>query len=232
MIFTNQKVANYLIQKNESLILRKHIDNNNNNNNNTQIFGKDTEKITQYLKYKSESSALYDIYDSSIIQTHSKLNKEYYTHVTSPIRRAVDFYIHLLLRNNKFFPVIEKEIINKINVFNKNSKRFYRAVKRMEYIFSINKEEKIREYGYIIKIGKKKLTVYIPNLNLEEKIVIIPNKLEKIAEINFFDENKIEYSIDNEIKNYTLYQKVDIELYVFIKNENIFDKLRIEICDK
>jgi exoribonuclease R len=238
MIFTNQKVANYLIQKNESLILRKHIDSNNNID--THIFDKDAQKIAQYLKYKSESSALYDIYDSSgdIIQTHSKLNKEYYTHVTSPIRRAVDFYIHLLLRNivseysnNQFFPLIEKEVINKINLFNKNSKRFYRSVKRMEYIFSINKEEKIAEYGYIIKIGKQKLTIYIPNLNLEEKIVIIPSKFEKIAEIISFDDTHIEYSIDNEIKKYNLYEKVNIELYVFIKNENIFDKLRVEICD-
>jgi len=229
MIFTNQKVANYLIQKNESPILRKHINSQVSDKN----FGEDTEKIAQYLKYKSESSALYDIYDSSgeSIQTHSKLNNEYYTHVTSPIRRAVDFYIHLLLRNNQFYQVIEKEVINKINLFNKNSKRFYRNVRRMEYIFSINKEEKINESGYIIKIGQKKLTIYIPNLNLEEKIVIIPSKFEKIAEIIFFDETKIEYSIDNKIKKYNLYQKVNVELYVFIKNENIFDKLRVEICD-
>jgi len=228
MIFTNQKVANYLIEKKEKVILRKHININNDENN--YNFEKDTEKIKQYLKYKTESSALYDIYDESgkIIQTHSKLNEEYYTHVTSPIRRSVDFYTHLLLRN--IVSSVEKEVINKINLFNKNSKKFYRSVKRMEYIFSINKEEKITEYGYIIKIGKQKLTIYIPNLNLEEKIVIIPNKLEKIVNIVSLDETHIEYSIDNEIKKYNLYQKVNVELYVFIKNENIFDKLRVEIC--
>jgi exoribonuclease R len=236
MIFVNKKIAEFLIVQKEkienNIILRKHVQTLKTFDNEINIFGTDNEKMMNYLQYKNESSALYDIYNRDLQQTHSKLNNEYYTHVTSPIRRSVDFIIHLLLRNKE--EIFEKgemiQIINNINLFTKNSKKFYRNIRRLEYIFSINEEiDKKITYGYIIKISKQKLTVYIPSIGLEEKIIIIPNKLEKIATILFLNDTKIEYKIENEIKEYNLYEKINVEIHVFIKNENFFDKLKIKI---
>ena len=62
-------------------------------------------------------------------------------------------------------------------------------------------------YGYIIiiNINNLTLTLYIPEYNLEEKVIIISDK------------------------QYNLYEKVNIKLWVFTSFENFFDKLKVEI---
>ena len=54
-------------------------------------------------------------------QTHSKLGDEFYTHFTSPIRRGVDFAIHLLIIANLEGKHLEynfdENIINKIKIY-------------------------------------------------------------------------------------------------------------------
>jgi len=235
MIYTNKEIANYLINMNLSnIILRKHDYSNiifeNKNIDNS---------LEKYLKLRCEKSALYEIYDNTLDnnQKHSKLGNEYYTHFTSPIRRAVDFFIHMLIIKKK--DIIDKNelyiMINKINTFTKKSRKFDRQSKRLDFLFKIGySKENILTYGYIINISKNKLTLYIPEYNLEEKIIIIPKKFENICNIetNYDDNNiiqSIEYKIDNENKSYTLYEKLNIKLWIFLSFENIFDKLKIEI---
>jgi hypothetical protein len=87
-------------------------------------------------------------------------------------------------------------------------------IKRLDFLYSINKEE-IITYGYIIKIGNYNLTLYIPEYNLEEKVIIVANKFDKI--------------LNDKIDKYNLYDKVHIKLWVFTTFDNIFDKLKIEI---
>jgi hypothetical protein len=78
-----------------------------------------------------------------------------------------------------------------------------------------NKDSNIETYAYIIKTNHNTITVYIPEYNLEEKIITINKKFEKIDDIN-----KLEYK---------LYEKINIKLWIFTTFENIFDKLKIEI---
>jgi exoribonuclease R len=267
MIFTNKKIATYLMNQNvENIILRKHELSFSNidielHQNNPLLF--------YYLKNRNENSAKYEIYNSNSDskQTHSKLKDEYYTHFTSPIRRAVDFYIHLLLldrldtldtldtHNKKKRIEIDtlQKYIDKINIFTKNSRRFSRNVNRLEFLFTIKELEKnIETYAYIINIYDNKITIYIPEYHLEEKIILIPKKLEKITNITYSYEDsdkkkiiKIDYLIDNSIDKlrddsfdnsrndkkhiYSLYQRINIKLYVFTSFDNLFDKLKIEI---
>ena len=232
MIYTNKFIAKYLIDLNLSnIILRAH----NSQSTILEISTKDlNEKLFNYLKVRNEESAHYKIYDPSEFsqeQTHSKLGNEYYTHYTSPIRRAVDLFIHaLILKKTDLFSKEQLEnIIEKINIFTKNCRRFDRVAKRLKFLYSIKEDiDNIETYCYIIKIEKNRLTVYIPEYNLEEKITIIPYKFEKITTLEF-DKYSIKYSIDNDEKKYYLYQKLQIKLWVFTSFENIFDKLKIEI---
>ena len=247
MIYTNKKIANILMINNNinaNLILRKHnknydeinkcdLNNQNNLDNINNI------KLIDYLKIKEENSALYEIFDDSKLQTHSKLNNEYYTHFTSPIRRCIDLFIHgLIIENKNLYDknILEKYIIN-INTFTKNSKKFNRMANRLEFLFNIkNLDENIITEGYIINISKNKLSIYIPKYNLEEKIIIIPRMIEKIVNCklvtnNFNTITEISYNIDNNEKTFELYQKINIKLWVFLNCENIFDKLKIEILN-
>jgi exoribonuclease R len=232
MIYTNKFIAKYLIDLNLSnIILRAH----NSQSTILETSTKDlNEKLFNYLKVRNEESAHYKIYDPSEFsqeQTHSKLGNEYYTHYTSPIRRAVDLFIHaLILKKTDLFSKEQLEnIIEKINIFTKNCRRFDRVAKRLKFLYTIKEDiDNIETYCYIIKIEKNRLTVYIPEYNLEEKITIIPYKFEKITTLEF-DKYSIKYSIDNDEKKYYLYQKLQIKLWVFTSFENIFDKLKIEI---
>ena len=236
MIYTNKFIAKYLIDLNLSnIILRAHNSQSTISTTSTKDLN---EKLFNYLKVRNEESALYKIYDPSEIdqlQTHSKLDNEYYTHYTSPIRRGVDLFIHaLILKKTDLFAKEQlQNIIEKINIFTKNCRRFDRVAQRLKFIYSIKDAkdtiDNIESYAYIIKINKNRLTVYIPEYNLEEKITIIPYKFENITTVEF-DEYSIKYSIDNESqKKYDLYQKLQIKLWVFTSFENIFDKLKIEI---
>ena len=234
MILANKKVAEYLIEKKlKNVILRVH---NSLINNILDNDLKIENELKEYVNIRNEKSALYKIYEEDELnQKHSKLGNNFYTHFTSPIRRAVDFFIHMLIIKNK--DILDKNelqsIIDKINIFTKNSRKFDRNVKRLDFLYSIkNNEKNIITYGYIVKITKNKLSLYIPLYNLEEKVVIIPYKFEKIVEINCNQDemiDKIEYVIDNVKKEYYLYQKLEIKLWVFTSFENIFDKLKVEI---
>ena len=233
MIYTNKYVADYLIKKDLSnLILRKHefsdfnLDNKNLNND-----------LMKYLKNRNQNSALYEIYDKELNQKHHQIGNTYYTHMTSPIRRSVDFFIHLLIIENK--NIMEKEELNKyiekINIFTKNSRKFGRNTKRLEFLYNVKKlDENIETYCYIISISSSKITVFIPEYNLEEKIIIIPYKFNNISTVNLNKDehdiiHSIDYNIDNIYKYYSLYQRINIKLWIFTSFENIFDKLKIEI---
>jgi exoribonuclease R len=235
MIFANKYIAKYLIDKNISnLIVRKNdaisfeyssVENN--------------EELTNYLNLKREHSALYEVYDINKTQTHSKLGNDYYTHFTSPIRRAVDLFIHGLILEDKNLIENECELqkyIEHINIFTKNSRKFDRNVKRLEFLYNSKKlEEHITTYGYIVDINMYRIRVYIPQYNLEEKIIIIPYKFKNNVKINKLSEldnnslHMIDYTIDDINYIYKLYQRLELKLWIFTKSENIFDKLKLEI---
>ena len=238
MIFANKFIAKYLIDKNISnLIVRKNeLSNYNYEKIINQFY---SEELTEYLKLKSENSALYEIYDINKNQIHSKLGNDYYTHFTSPIRRAVDLFIHGLIIEDKNLIEDENELqkyIEHINIFTKNSRKFDRNVKRLEFLYNSKKlEEHIITYGYIIDISMYRIRVYIPEYKLEEKIIIIPYKFKDIVKINNLLESEnnslsmIDYTIDNINYVYKLYQRLELKLWIFITSENIFDKLKLEI---
>ena len=226
MIYTNKMIAKILIDRDaQNIILRVHKP----KIMNESIYLED-EKLLHYLNIKSENSATYQIYDNLKEQKHSKLGDEYYTHFTSPIRRAVDFFIHMLILQKDYKYTSEElaVIINNINIFTKNAKKFDRNVKRLDFLYNIkNLNDNIITYGYIIKISNYYIKIFIPDYHLEEKVILINNKFKNIAESEIID-NEIIYMIDGLTKKYTLYQKINIKLWVFTLSDNIFDKLKIE----
>jgi ribonuclease R len=238
MIFANKFIAKYLINKNISnLIVRKNeLSNYNYEKIINQFY---SEELAEYLKLKSENSALYEIYDINKNQIHSKLGNDYYTHFTSPIRRAVDLFIHGLIIEDKNLIEDENELqkyIEHINIFTKNSRKFDRNVKRLEFLYNSKKlEENIITYGYIVDINIYRIRVYIPEYKLEEKIIIIPYKFKDIVKINNLltlennSLNMVDYTLDEKNYVYKLHQRLELKLWIFITSENIFDKLKLEI---
>ena len=246
MIYTNHNVAKYLIKHNvKNVIIRtqkipKNVD---------EIKDNIDESVLKYINIKNEMSAKYEIYDPSSnnlpnhLPNHYRLNLDFYTHYTSPIRRAVDFYIHALFlgRNNIFSTEVLNNMIDNINTFTKNQRKFQRQLRRLSFLVEIkNKYEAKNDNNliteaYIIEIKERFLVIYIPEYKLEEKICIIQKKFEKIVKSNVFlnDDNNIieKINVIDETKEYTyeLYQKIMIKMYVFLSFDSIFDKVKIEI---
>jgi ribonuclease R len=245
MIYTNNSVAKYLIKHNvKNVIIRtqkspKIVD---------EIKDNIDESVLKYINIKNEQSAKYEIYNTSSNHSpnhspnHYRLNLDFYTHYTSPIRRAIDFYIHALFlgRNNIFSTEVLNNMIDNINIFTKKQRKFQRQLRRLSFLVEIkNKYESKNESNliteaYIIEIKDRFLVIYIPEYKLEEKICIIQKKFEKILKSNVIlnDNNEIEkINIIDETCNYTyeLYQKIMIKMYVFLSFDSIFDKVKIEI---
>jgi ribonuclease R len=223
MVYTNHNVAKYLIKHNvKNVIIRTQkspeiVD---------EIKDNIDESVLKYINIKNEASAKYEIYDpkinnsSNYLPNHYRLNLDFYTHYTSPIRRAIDFYIHALLlgKRNIFSTEVLNNMIFNINTFTKNQRKFQRQLRRLSFLFEIkNKYETKNENhliseAYIIEIKDRFLVIYIPEYKLEEKICIIQKKFEKIIKSNVIlnDNNIIEkINIIDETQEYTyeLYQK-------------------------
>ncbi len=234
MIRTNEKVAEYLVNNLEDssrTILRVCYGNNKELNENKFL---EEHGLFKYMERKEMKSAEYKYYNKDEYMGHSMLGLNLYTHFTSPIRRSVDFYIHLLLLNKN----IEKYDLLKINSFMKRTRKLDRDCKRMNYIFKIKKGEAESQLkGFITEITEKYIKVYIPDYELEEKIFIDDRygysklkKIQFIKEAQSLEENQIiKLRIDDDNKEYNLYEEREIKVWVFVKEDNFFNKIKVEI---
>jgi len=221
MIQTNQYMAKYMSQHfPKHCILRVH---------EAQESLIDDGTLAHYLQRRESKSARYEYYKSDS-QTHSLCN-DLYTHFTSPIRRSVDLWNHLVLRG-----IIQEEIIDLdfIHSFMKRMKKMQRNSQRIEIIERIlykgeNKGEKRKEYydAYLIEIilspqhVPRKGKIYIPEFNMEESILFLHPTLEK------------ELPTIDSYPKYTLYQKLKVQMYIFQDADVLFQKIKWKVyCEE
>ena len=245
MIYTNHNIAKYLIKHNvKNVIIRTQ--------NIPKIVGSDinnqdiNNEVLKYINIKNEEGAKYEVYDNiyndkynesrNNLPNHYRLNLDYYTHYTSPIRRAVDFYIHTFFmgKNNIFDITKLNNIVENINIFTKNQRKFQRQLRRLNFLVEYkNESSNLLMEAYIIEIKERFIVIYIPKYNLEEKICIIQKKFEKIIKSNIILNNNIieKIHISDEIAEYSykLYEKIMVKMHVFLSFDSIFDKVKFEI---
>ena len=235
MIYANKIVAEYLVSSSLSnIILRVHHNKNLLQDNHENITN---EKLIHFLKCKQENSAQYEIYnntnnDNNLTQIHSKMENSYYTHFTSPIRRSIDYFNQILLINKKDIYTMEElqNKVNHINNFEKNVKKFYRKKNRLDFIFNNKNTEEILTYGYITELNENRIRVYIPEYNLDENIRLYDNKISKIIHKELNTAETIKYIYENKTYIYNLYDKIDIKMFILVYEDNIFEKIKFQIC--
>lgn len=219
MIETNKKIAEYCIQKyGEKTILRVCP--------NEEI--PNISDLEEYLRRKELKSANYEYYNKGREMSHRMLKADYYTHFTSPIRRSIDFYTHLLVRGIQ----LEEVDLKKINECMRNTRRLQRDLNRMQFIFGL-KEDQVEREGYIVEIQKRFMKIYIPENKLEERLMIEDSKgyylTKKIEYIENTEKGCIEkVKIDD--REFSLYSKIRVKLWIFRREHNIHQKIRLEYC--
>jgi len=222
MIVTNQTIAKYMSKnyKNQCILRVHHPNTPTNMNIDNQLL--------QYLNQKETKSASYEYIHSNHEnikdQTHSICN-DVYTHFTSPIRRSIDFWNHLVLRN--VIDPNEKIDLDSIQTFMKRMKKMERDSKRIQIIskfMEMYSTSNIYE-AYILDIKETKLKIYIPEFGIEDKITIIHSTIQK--ELNNNDINEIFYPT-----SYLLYQKIKVKIYIFKDADVLFQKIRWSIYNE
>ena len=121
------------------------------------------------LKFLEWSKSEYGFYNES--QYHEQLNLKYYAHLTSPLRRSIDFINHLILRKNYFKEEINldwlnNDIINLVNEEMNKLNKFKMEKNRLEIFYKLPIEI-IYLDGYILedKIYLPELKRFIFNFN-------------------------------------------------------------------
>ena len=237
MIYTNKKMALILINNNNitNIILRVHQSNQKFETKQELKIKLDEkqdldESYINYLNYIDEQSASYQIYNNTQEQVHSKMNNSFYTHFTSPMRRCVDFFNQCLFIRKK--DMYSKEDLTQkidfVNYYEKNLKKFYRKKNRLDFIYLHKNNEPILTYGYISKIHENYIRIFIPKYKLDEKILLFHYKLEKTIYIKK-EELYIEYTYENKLFYYYIHQKINIKIFILSQEENLFDKIKIEV---
>jgi ribonuclease R len=138
----------------------------------------------KYLILFNTPKAVYSTENTS----HSNINRQFYTHVTSPIRRYVDLVIHRLLFNKLSYTINElNEIVKHINFIETRNNDAYRKNDDILVLKYINSQPINTIYNCrVIGMNKFNITLIVENLNY---IINLP--LDYFGDKLMFDEYKM-----------------------------------------
>ncbi len=232
MLLANNLTAKFINKNYNFNILRTH-------NNDKNIFKNlDNYNLNNDLKnflniYQSSSAEYKFINKKENTDNnyyHYALNLKYYTHFTSPIRRLIDNYIHIIIKS-----IIDKEsyisfenlerICDNVNNFNKNLKKMYKDSNKIDIFF--NKNFNIYD-AYVINIEYNNLKIYIPKLKYLQNVKLFDEKLLNILNINNTN-LKIEINNENITETINIYDKIKVQIYSKSNQTFMIKKINIKI---
>ena len=116
---------------------------------------------------------------------HVSLNKDAYTHFTSPIRRYADQLVHRLLKNNVSMTICEwNQVIDHINAQQKKHRRFKRDTAILEYVHRgvhCQDFDGIIAIRYSEKYSSYKLDIAIPSLAISVPLRLVTRSHDAIV---------------------------------------------------
>ena len=247
MLLYNKITAEKLYKFNKNTILRTHKVALPSSTTFSSIHYKDAE-LDKYLNILNQNAAEYVTNPTNTY--HESIGCQYYTHATSPIRRFIDVInqlnLQIMIMNDTPYKFIEasQEYLTKINIFNKNLRKFYNNYKKLNIVYTFNNKtsssnddllsdnHKFMD-AYIIAIKQYKLKLYIPSLDIEHNCQPISPKLLQSNDVSIVTPTNITSStkmiINDTILN--LHDKIKIKLTVLPYEEQFNKKLFITIIE-
>jgi hypothetical protein len=214
MILYNNMVAKFLYENDRNTILRTH--------KSTLDFKSSDDVLENYLLKRQLNSA---VYESNPENTrHDSLDLDLYTHATSPIRRYVDIINQMnVIRIKNGGASLVCGCLEKINLFQKNLRKFYNNYKKMDVIFG----PELNVEAYIVNIEGIKISVFIPELDFEHSFNGISRKL---IECNQVEMGEGFLEINGERLN--KYDKLRIKITPLPFEERFNKKIHISIVEQ
>lgn len=225
MVFTNNHMAEYLTRHYpDQVIYRTH---NTSQGPKGPILPIELENIMCRLV---SHSAIYDRENSG----HANLGLDSYIHFTSPLRRKVDLYHHLLLSNREQ----KCPNLDQINTFNTNNRRFDRDLDYLQFCF-FSDSKKIKTEIYLIDRPERetsnyqstgKATIYLPSKDLVLDFRPISETLEDLIESSNCDQYlTIHNKVTGQTLKYPKYQPIEVDIYFYPDNPRFYDKIRVQL---
>lgn len=175
--------------------------------------------LVQKNEICSMSRAIYKIGDTDC--KHHKLNLDYYTHFTSPMRRYADIIVHRQLYESlDQFKSLHDTINNSYNISPQKIfllnfySNFYGRVERYSHLCDVisNMNKTIETIAYVTFIKQNgNIRIHIPSLNIDYDYTIINNKIKHLFE--YMDSNNDILTI----KNLNTNNKIQLKLFQCIK---------------
>lgn len=232
MIMANVLVAEYLIKRNKNknnVLLRSHEGIKTDKISKQSLDGINPKLVkysTNLLMNRAEYCISND--DNHHRLKHMGLNKQYYTHFTSPIRRYADMIVHRLLTTKDY--ETNPELVTTINETKKRYANIERQSIVIKNIFNIAIDYDVLELdGNIVQIDHENTVLKIRilceyngiELDLEKRLV--NKELEHLVEYRYEDNNDNELIIKSKYNNnqikIKLFQKIKIKLIILIKQK-------------
>lgn len=162
---------------------------------------------------------------------HHSLNLEFYTHMTSPIRRYADIIVHRQLYNaiyNKDIDILDCSDVFSMNFY----KKYYRQTERYMRIIEISSKlgmdcQEADAYITMINEDKESIRLYVPGFDFDYDLTLIHSQMKNIKKSRITDGSIIISDVQEktEIK-YSLFQKIKVKI---IASKSSFVKLKLEI---
>lgn len=217
MLLYNNMVAKELYKKNpERTILRTH--------RNAPNIESTDDVLKQFLMKKQLNSAVYE--SNPEYTRHEGLELNFYTHATSPIRRYVDIINQMnIVRILKNYELMDCGCLDKINLFQKNLRKFYNNYKKLNLVFDLDGSF-VDFDAFVIELDGVRVKVYIPEIDIEHSFQAISPKL--------VDSNQVSISpkvLEINGIGINLYQKIKIRLTPLKYEEKFNKKLNIKMLE-
>lgn len=232
MILYNTNIAKYLYEANPLSIMRVHYRLEEDETDEEQLVPLDVLPIVQRMKsYKGYYRVAGDCAPEEVV--HSLLGLTYYTHATSPIRRFVDLWNQICLKNT--IPVADFNIRSHIHSINWKNVLIKRAYEQMNLVSIFHSQKNyqldLSYEGVIIGIDDDSIKIYIKKL---KRIFLFRvynkgmlNILDYSATDKWFEFTRYDY--------YTfrleLYQKIICRIFIKTNQYAWSNKVGIELLE-
>jgi exoribonuclease R len=240
MLYTNQTVATELVQRHGRRVLLRTM---SGGKTPSQASASAPLELQNFLQMVRSEGAEYRLYDPEREDEmcHRLLGSTtYYTHFTSPIRRFCDMYNQALLAGTlpEGFQ-LEASAIDEINRVTRAMRKYQRLCDWTTFLFTSEKSV-YTLYAYLYEIDPARRLVRLYVTGEEEgkcrgmvlKKYVVQKRFEEITEVEWDEEVKrLTIKDENGRREYVLYEKRRIRVYLYPNRHRMQDRMEIFFCD-
>lgn len=231
MILYNTNIAKYLYEANPLSIMRVHYQSEEDSTQEDSL-PPDVLSVVQRMKsYKGYYRVSGDCAPEEAI--HSSLGLTYYTHATSPIRRFVDLWNQICLKNAILAADFNiRDHIHSINWKNMIIKRAYEQMNLVSIFHTQKNNQLDSSYeGIIIGIDDDSIKIYIKKLNRIFLFRVYNKGMLNILDYNSTDKWFEFMRYDYYTFRLELYQKIICRIFIKTNQYAWSNKVAIELLE-